>query len=95
MPYNAEKVRQLKEKMEQMGYMPEFCELISRQLCTDWTADRMLGYLKYVNNLKEEDIVDEMLAILSDRDRITKKKEMEFYQGKINEIYNRGLYGED
>lgn len=91
MPYNAEKVLQLKNKLESMGFDTEFCDLVSKQLCTDWTATRMLGYLRYVNNLREEDVVDEMLAILSDRDRIMKKKEMEYYQGKINDIYNRGL----
>lgn len=32
-----------------------------------------------------------MLGILSDRDRIRQKKEMEYYQGKINEIYMYGL----
>jgi len=91
MGYNADKVLQLKKRLEDLGYDPEFCNLVSKQLCTDWTADRMLGYLRYVKNLKEEDIVDEMLAILGDRDRIVQKKEMEYYQGKINEIYNRGL----
>ena len=42
-------------------------------------------------HLREEDIVDEMLAILSDRDRIMKKKEMEHSQSRINEIYMNGL----
>lgn len=72
------------------GCSPEFCELISRQLNTTWTANRMIGYLKYFPVLKEEDIVDEMLAILSDRDRIRQKKEMEHAQSVINEIYANG-----
>lgn len=73
------------------GYAPEFCELITRQLNTSWTANRMLGYLRHLPKLKEEDIVDEMLAILSDRDRIRQKKEMEQAQAAINEIYMYGL----
>ncbi|MDQ9823425.1 hypothetical protein RFZ44_08725, partial [Acinetobacter sp. 163] len=38
---------------------------------------RMLGYLYQVSNPRIEDLVDEMLAILSDRDAIIRKKEME------------------
>ena len=38
-----------------------------------------------------EDLVDEMLAILSDRDQIIRKKEMEQAQAVINEIYRNGL----
>ena len=46
-------------------------------------------YLILLNlpKLKEEDIVDEMLGILSDRDRIRQKKEMEYNQAKLNEFY--------
>jgi hypothetical protein len=36
-----------------------------------------------------------MLAILSDRDALIKKKEMEQAQAKINEIYEYGLGVED
>lgn len=72
-------------------YPSDFCEMISNILNTTWTANRMLGYLRYMPHLREEDIVDEMLGILSDRDRIRQKKEMEYYQGKINELYNNGL----
>lgn len=77
--------------LAQRGYSPEFCELISRQLNTTWTANRMLGYLRYLPVLREEDIVDEMLGILADRDRIRQKKELEHAQSVINEIYAYGL----
>jgi len=86
---------ELYEVLRKRGYDPAFCELISRQLNTTWTANRMLGYLRYLPKLKEEDIVDEMLGILSDRDRIRQKKEMEFYQSKINELYMNGLGGNE
>ena len=36
----------------------------------------------------EEDIVDEMLAIMSDRDTWIRKKEAEFYNQKYNEYLN-------
>ena len=38
-----------------------------------------------------EDVVDEMLAILSDRNAIMQKKELEHAQATINEIYRKGL----
>ena len=40
---------------------------------TDYTATRMLGYLYRMTELKEEQLVDEMIAILEDRERIIKK----------------------
>jgi hypothetical protein len=51
----------------------------------------MLGYLYRMTELKEEQLVDEMIAILEDRDRIIKKHEMEQAQAAINRIYNEGL----
>lgn len=41
--------------------------------------------------LPEVEVVDEMLAILSDRNAIIKKKETEQAQAKINELYRFGL----
>lgn len=35
--------------------------------------------------------IDEMIAILSDREEFRKKKEMERTQAAINEIYRNGL----
>ena len=38
-----------------------------------------------------EDVADEMLAILSDRDAIMQKKELEHAQATINDVYEKGL----
>ena len=74
------------------GYPKEFCaEIAYKNMNTDYTATRMLGYLYRVINPRIEDLVDEMLAILSDRDAIIQKKEMEHAQAVINEIYRNGL----
>ena len=59
------------------GFPQEFCEQISLNLNTDWTAQRMLGYLSHYRKLPMAEIVDEMLAILSDRNRIMQKHEWE------------------
>ena len=51
----------------------------------------MLGYLYRYTNPRMEDVVDEMLAILSDRNAIIQKKELEHAQATINQIYREGL----
>ena len=44
-----------------------------------------------ISSPRPEDVVDEMLAILSDRNAIMQKKELEHAQATINEIYRKGL----
>lgn len=72
------------------GYPAEFCEQISLNLNTDWTAQRMLGYLSHYKKLPMEEIADEMLAILSDRNRIMQKHELENTNVRWNEFLNHG-----
>ena len=54
----------------------------------------MIGYLSHYSNLPDLEIVDEMLAILSDRNALIQKKEMEQTQEKLNELYRFGLDAE-
>ncbi len=82
---------QLYRMLLQRSYHEELCDLITKNLNTDYTATRMIGYLCQYSYLPEEQLVDEMLAILSDREALIKKKEMEQAQAKINEIYEFGL----
>ena len=51
----------------------------------------MLGYLYRVTDPKLEELVDEMLAILSDRERLIQKKESERAQAVISDLYRNGL----
>ena len=89
MKEQTEKSIQLYRMLQKRGYPDDFCDLISKNLNTDFTASRMIGYLNHYPNLPVVEIVDEMLAILSDRDAIISKKKMEYNQAKINEWYNR------
>ena len=82
---------QLYDMLLKRGYPEALCELITRNLNTDYTASRMIGYLSHYSELPELEIVDEMLAILSDRNAIMQKKEVEHTQAKINEMYRFGL----
>ncbi len=88
----SERTNELYKVLLDRGYPKEFCaEIAYKNMNTDYTATRMLGYLYRVSNPRIEDLVDEMLAILSDRDAIIQKKEMEHAQAVINEIYRNGL----
>ena len=82
---------QLYQMMVERGYPENLCDLVTRNLNTDYTATRMIGYLSHYSYLPEVEVVDEMLAILSDRNAIIKKKEAEQAQAKISEIYRFGL----
>ncbi len=88
----SERTKELYRVLLEKGYPKEFAaEVAYRNLNTDYTASRMLGYLYRMQDPRIEDLVDEMLAILSERDMIVRKKEMEQAQAVINEIYERGL----
>ncbi len=86
---------QLYHMLVERGYHEELCDIITKNLNTDFTAARMIGYLCQYSHLPEEEVVDEMLAILSDRNAIIRKKETEEAQAKINEMYEFGLVDED
>lgn len=88
-----ERTEELYKLLLSKGYPKEFCaEIAYKNMNTDYTATRMLGYLYRVTDPRIEDLVDEMLTILSDRDEIIRKKEMEQAQAVINDIYRNGLY---
>lgn len=82
---------QLYHIMLDRGYPENLCDLVTRNLNTDYTASRMIGYLSHYSYLPDVEVVDEMLAILSDRNAIMRKKEAEQAQQKINELYQFGL----
>lgn len=87
-----ERTEELYKVLLSKGYPKEFCaEIAYKNMNTDYTATRMLGYLYRVSDPRIEDLVDEMIAILSDRDEIIKKKESEHAQAVINDVYERGL----
>ncbi len=84
--------KEVYEVLRAKGYEEMFCrEIAFKYMTTDYTATRMLGYLYRVSQPRPEDVVDEMLAILSDRDAIIRKKESERVQAAINKIYREGL----
>ena len=83
----SERANELYKVLLDRGYPKEFCaEIAYKNMNTDYTATRMLGYLYRISEPRIEDLVDEMLAILSDRDAIIQKKEMAgVYTTSVNE----------
>lgn len=82
---------QLYRMMVERGYPENLCDLVTRNLNTDYTATRMIGYLSHYSYLPDVEVVDEMLAILSDRNALIRKKESEKAQAKVSELYRFGL----
>ena len=88
----SEKSNTLYKELLKRGFHEELCkEIAYKYMNTDYTATRMLGYLYRISDPRVEDVVDEMLAILSDRSAIIQKKELEHAQATINSVYREGL----
>lgn len=88
----SERTDELYKILLSKGYPKELCaEIAYKNMNTDYTATRMLGYLYRISNPRIEDLIDEMLAILSDRNAIIRKKELEQAQSVINDVYQNGL----
>ena len=95
----SEKSVKLYDALIRRGYPEEFCREISeRYLNTDYTAGKMLGFLanmSYNKHLRPEVIVDEMYAILSDRETYVQKKIVEHNQMKLNRLMRGGFEEDD
>ncbi len=81
----SEKSIELYHHLLKRGYPEPFCDEITKNLNTDFTAKRMMGYLSHYKKLPMEEVVDEMLAILSERNRIIQKKQVESANAAYNE----------
>lgn len=82
---------QLYKLMLERGYPEEFCDIITKNLNTDFTAQRMIGYLYHYDHPPVEEIADEMISILSDRNQIMEKKELEEVNARWNDFLMNGF----
>ena len=87
--------RELVGTIVRMGYPESFGESIAENLRTEKTMSRMIGYLRHARPKSAEEIADEMLAIMEDRERWIQKKSAQFYNSRYNEILNYGLEGDE
>ena len=95
MRQRSEQSQKLYRILLERGYPEGFCYEVTANLNTDWTANRLIGYLRHYNKLPMEDIADEVLAILSDRNQIIKKKQNEESNMRLNRIMWEGFGDEE
>ena len=86
--------RDLVQTLVRMGYPKEFGAVIVDNLRTEKTMSRMIGYLNQANPKSANEIADEMLAIMEDRERWIRKKTAEYYNSKYNELLWYGIEGD-
>ena len=83
--------RELIETIVHLGYPEEFGKAVASNLGSEKTMHRMSAYLRSAKPRSAEEIADEMLAIMSDRERWIAKKEAEEANARYNDILNNGL----
>ena len=91
MKQRTEVSMQLYKLMLERGYPEEFCDIITKNLNTDFTAQRMIGYLYHYDHPPVEEIADEMISILSDRNQILENKELEEVNARWNDFLMNGF----
>lgn len=72
-------------------FSEEFAATITKYLNTNFTAGRMLGYIRNTRHCSMEMIVDEMLAILNDRETYVKKHIEKNRRIDVDELFVRGF----
>ena len=77
------KKQELINILSRMGFSAELGEAIAANLRTEKPMSWMIGYLLSAQPRTEADIVDEMLAIMSDRDTWIRKKGSGVLQSKV------------
>ena len=84
--------RPVAEKLEELSYSREFARTVASFTDTEYTSKRMLSYLRNSLSTSEEEIADEMLIILQERDRFRQKHiERAGRRKAVEELYVRGF----
>lgn len=92
------KSEKLKSVLLKRGYPEDFCRAVAEDyLNTEYTAGKMLGFLSNMPmRLSMDVIADEMIAILTDREKYIQKKINENSQKKLNlYMWERALEDSD
>ena len=81
--------------MLRKGYPADFASLVSEMMHTEYTSQRMEAYISRSGLLPPEEVADEMLAIIAERDRLIEKHRAEHAQSKLNALYGSGLSNDE
>lgn len=79
---------ELIQTIRKMGYPEEFAKAVAKNLGSEKTMGRMTSYLRQAKPRSAEEIADEMLAIMSDRENWIRKKEARQANSRYNEYLN-------
>ena len=85
---------ELYDLMLSKGYPAEFVSIVAEQMHTEYTSERMIRYISQAGLLPPQEIADEMISILAERDRLVQKHISEHAQGKLNEMYRGDIFEE-
>jgi len=79
----------LLDAVVQLGYPEEFGEVLAHELGSEQAMDRMAGYIRHAQPSSPEQIADEMLAIVEQRNRWVEQKMSEHANASMTAFYNR------
>ena len=83
---------QVAEKLADMGFGRDFSETVASFTDTEYTSGRMLSYLKNSLSVTREEVAEELLIILEDRDRYRRKHvEGRRREKPVEELYIRSF----
>lgn len=81
--------RALAEAVAELGYPQEFAEVLAGELGGEQSMLRMASYLRQARPATPEQIADEMLTIVAERERWVERKMSERANASLTAFYNR------
>lgn len=85
----------LADAVMRLGYPEEFAQVLAGELRSEKAIARMAAYIRNARPSSPEQIADEMLAIVSERDRWVEQKMSEHANASITAFYNRSRDEDD
>ncbi|MBR3224236.1 MAG: hypothetical protein IKF78_02825 [Atopobiaceae bacterium] len=79
----------LADAITQLGYPEEFAQVLASELRSESAMRRMASYVRNAQPQSPEQIADEMLTIVEQRNRWVEKKMSEHANASITAFYNR------
>ena len=80
---------QLEDAVVRLGYPEEFAQVLAGELRSEQAMLRLASYIRNARPTSPEQIADEMLTIVSERNRWVEKKMSEHAEATLTAFYNR------
>lgn len=85
----------LVDAVMRLGYPEEFAQVLAGELRSEKAMARMAAYVRSARPSSPEQIADEMLAIVSERNRWVEQKMSEHANASMTAFYNRSRDEDD